>query len=52
MAEKAHLLDGVIIATPHATHYDVARQVIEKQGIEKPLHILLEKPMSTDIQDA
>ena len=53
-------LDGVIIATPHATHYTVARQVIDeldrRQQLEgqqhRPLHILMEKPMSTDIQHA
>lgn len=58
-------LDGVLIATPHATHYAVCQQVmaelerrIQKAKDDgdgddyKPLHILMEKPMSTSIQDA
>jgi predicted dehydrogenase len=52
-------LDGVLIATPHATHYAVCREVIgeldrrfEVGEGSRPLHILMEKPMSTDIQHA
>lgn len=51
-------LDGVLIATPHATHYGVCREVIgeldrrKEAGENRPLHILMEKPMSTDIQHA
>jgi predicted dehydrogenase len=53
-------LDGVLIATPHATHYDVSREFLqeidrrENETISgsKPLHIMLEKPMTTDIVDA
>jgi predicted dehydrogenase len=51
-------LDGVLIATPHATHYEVCRQVMgeldrrKEQGESRSLHILMEKPMSTDIQHA
>lgn len=55
-------LDGVLIATPHATHYAVCREVLteldrrQRQNNQppnaKPLHILLEKPMTTDIQNA
>src|SRR5690348_813921 len=33
-------LDGVIIATPHATHYDLAAQ-----ALDAGLHVLVEKPM-------
>lgn len=44
-------LDGVLIATPHATHYSVAKSVLS-EGREKPLNVLMEKPMSTDIQHA
>ena len=52
------LLDGVLIATPHATHYDVFKEIIEEQDRRKeanddrPLNILIEKPMTTDIQHA
>ena len=51
-------LDGVLIATPHATHFEVCREVIgeldrrRQSGDDRPLHILMEKPMSTDIQHA
>jgi predicted dehydrogenase len=71
-------LDGVLIATPHATHYDVARQFLllgpssssfspqqqesssspssnidgDHQQPRKPVHILMEKPMTTNIQHA
>ena len=43
-------LDGVLIATPHASHYEVARSIISFAG--KPFNILMEKPMSTDIRHA
>jgi predicted dehydrogenase len=50
-------LDGVLIATPHATHYSVGQVLLEeamrrKQSGEKPLHILMEKPMTTDVHEA
>jgi predicted dehydrogenase len=51
-------LDGVLIATPHATHYAIGKVFMEEidrrkeQGETKPLHILMEKPMSTDVQDS
>ena len=51
-------LDGVLVATPHATHYEVSRKVMEEidrrqeMGDTRPLHILMEKPMSTDINHA
>ncbi|MDF1512436.1 MAG: Gfo/Idh/MocA family oxidoreductase [Anaerolineae bacterium] len=34
-------MDGIIVVTPHATHYDITRDCLE-QG----LHVLLEKPMT------
>ena len=37
----AEQLDGAIIATPHATHYAIARDCLEKN-----LHVLIEKPMT------
>jgi predicted dehydrogenase len=53
-------LDGCIIATPHSTHYNVGRQIMkeidrrkEVNGDDsKPLHILMEKPLSTHIEHA
>lgn len=40
-------LDGVVIASPHAYHF---RQAMD--AIDAGCHILLEKPMVTDTQDA
>ena len=50
-------LDGVLVATPHATHYAIGRQLLKiinqrKKENKKPLHILMEKPFTTDIEDA
>lgn len=50
-------LDGVLVATPHATHYLVGKELIEvvnkrRKSNSKPLHIFMEKPMTTDIEDA
>ncbi|GKY93916.1 hypothetical protein MPSEU_000358500 [Mayamaea pseudoterrestris] len=38
--------DGMIIGTPHATHYQLAKRFIGKY------HLLLEKPMTTDVHEA
>ena len=40
-------LDGVIIATPHATHYAIAKDCLEHAS-----HVLLEKPMTLFAPDA
>lgn len=40
-------LDGVIIVTPHATHYELARACLERN-----LHILVEKPLTLYARDA
>lgn len=50
-------LDGVLVATPHATHYLIGGEILKvvnqrKKNKEKPLHILMEKPMTTDIEEA
>jgi predicted dehydrogenase len=34
-------LDGVIVVTPHATHYEITKNCLEQN-----LHVLLEKPMT------
>eukprot|EP00536_Pseudo-nitzschia_multiseries_P013438 jgi/Psemu1/290868/fgenesh1_pg.575_\ len=56
-SEIGPALDGVLVATPHATHYLVGKELIQvvnerKKNKSKPLHILMEKPMTTDIEDA
>lgn len=40
-------LDAVMIATPHALHYDQAIAAMERD-----LHVLCEKPLTTDLADA
>lgn len=44
---KAGGLDAVVIATPHTLHYDQAMR-----ALRAGCHVLLEKPMVTDAQDA
>lgn len=39
--------DGVVIATPHATHYELARQCLLAGA-----HVMLEKPMTLHAADA
>jgi predicted dehydrogenase len=58
-SELGPQLDGVLVATPHATHYAVGGEFLEEidrrkkdRDNNKPLHILMEKPMTTDILDA
>ncbi|MEM7338506.1 MAG: Gfo/Idh/MocA family oxidoreductase [Actinomycetota bacterium] len=45
--EIADDLDAVVVATPPSTHYAIARRAIEAD-----LHVLVEKPMTTDVDDA
>jgi predicted dehydrogenase len=40
-------LDGVVIGSPHAVHYEHARA-----ALEAGLHVLVEKPMATSAADA
>jgi len=40
-------LDGVVIATPHATHFTLAQD-----GLARGLHVLLEKPMTLRAAEA
>jgi predicted dehydrogenase len=44
---EASDLDAVIIATPHAVHHDQA-----VAAMERDLHVLCEKPLTTDLGDA
>ena len=39
--------EGVVIATPHATHFRIA-----KHCLEQSLHVMLEKPMTLYAADA
>lgn len=46
-------LDGVIVATPHSTHYNIGKEIYDaNRNREKPIHILMEKPMTTNIEEA
>jgi predicted dehydrogenase len=50
-------LDGVLVATPHATHFTVGQVLLAEamkrsQTGQKPLHILMEKPVTTDVHEA
>lgn len=40
-------MDGVLISTPHALHYEQA-----KYALDKGLHVLIEKPMAVTSEDA
>lgn len=40
-------LDGLVITTPHALHYEQINA-----GLDHDLHVLCEKPMCTDLEDA
>jgi len=55
--DKSVHVDGVLVATPHATHYEVGRVLLEEatrrhEAGEKALHIKMEKPMTTDVEEA
>jgi len=39
--------DGVHICTPNSTHYEIAKKVVESE-----IHVLVEKPMTTDHNQA
>lgn len=43
----AETLDGVVLVTPHTTHYAQA-----KAALEHGLHVLVEKPMVTSVEHA
>ena len=43
-------LDGVIVCSPHATHYELGRKLIEECPVK--LHILMEKPFTTCVREA
>mmetsp|Transcript_19791 Transcript_19791/g.29034 ORF Transcript_19791/g.29034 Transcript_19791/m.29034 type:complete len:398 (+) Transcript_19791:463-1656(+) len=46
-------VDGCIVCTPHATHFQIGEELLregEKRG--KPMNILMEKPMTTNVRQA
>lgn len=43
---QSKLTDGIIIATSHSSHYEVAMKAMGK------FHIFMEKPMTTDLAEA
>jgi len=45
--EAVALSDGIVIASPTETHYEIARYCIEK-GV----HVFIEKPMARDVKEA
>jgi predicted dehydrogenase len=58
-------IDGVIVCTPHATHSDIGEFLLQLEQQEqqqqsttasvrrtKPLHVLMEKPMTTNVHQA
>ena len=53
--ELAASLDGLIVCTPHATHSDIGTFLLEqatKRPNNKPLHLFMEKPMTTNVNQA
>jgi len=40
-------MDGVLVTTPHALHYENA-----KAALEKGLHVMIEKPMAVRAEEA
>lgn len=47
VSELAEVCDGVIVATPHVSHHDLALR-----ALQAGLHVLVEKPLCTTASDA
>jgi len=45
-------LDGVIIASPHASHADIAMKCFNHHNDSGGITILCEKPMTTDVNES
>ena len=50
-------IDGVLVATPHSTHYEIGRTLLaeahrRRRAGEPPLHVLMEKPVTADVDQA
>ena len=56
-SSAGHEMNGALICTPHSTHYLIAELLIQ-EGMKRIvaqaplLHILLEKPMTTNVEEA
>ena len=46
-SELLDCCDGIVICTPHATHYNIGIKCIKKK-----LNIMMEKPLCTDVEEA
>lgn len=49
MLSSGLAVDGVIVCTPHATHFDVGRELLAAGSIP---NVLMEKPFTTDVSQA
>ena len=53
-------MDGAIVCTPHSTHFDIGRMLIEEGKRRynankfnyRPINVLMEKPMTTNVKEA
>jgi predicted dehydrogenase len=64
LLENCPEIDGVLIASPHATHFELGQYALDASmkrlqssrssgcGTFKPIHILMEKPMTVCLQQA
>ena len=57
-SDVADKTDGIIVCTPHSTHFDIGAKIltygirrVEQDGA-KPLQVLMEKPMTTCVDEA
>ena len=59
-SELGPTLDGVLVATPHATHYEIGELLLkearrrkeESPSDHRPMNVLMEKPMTTNVHEA
>jgi len=61
-SEPGLRMDGAIICTPHNTHFKIAESLIQRgmtrmvvdgsYSAKKPVHIFIEKPMTTNVEEA
>ena len=45
--KKKNIVDGAIVCTPHHTHHDIGKLLLDKD-----IHIFMEKPMTTNVAQA
>lgn len=47
------VIDSGLVAAPHSMHYEIRRRLPGRRvGRERPLHILMEKPMTANVDQA